>query len=66
MGWGGDHTAWAFQIPALAAEFDVIALDNRGAGQSDAPDSRFTVAVMADDVVGLMDELTEILRAVGA
>jgi pimeloyl-ACP methyl ester carboxylesterase len=57
MGWGGDHTAWAFQIPALAAEFDVIALDNRGAGQSDAPDRRFTIADMADDVVGLMDEL---------
>src|SRR5436190_1876298 len=25
MGWGGDHTAWAFQMPALAAEFDVNA-----------------------------------------
>src|SRR3984893_9575675 len=57
MGWGGDHTAWAFQIPALSAEFDVVALDNRGAGQSDAPDRRFTLADMADDVVGLMDEL---------
>lgn len=57
MGWGGDHTAWAFQIPAFAAEFDVIALDNRGAGQSDAPDSPFTIADMADDVTGLMDEL---------
>ena len=43
MGWGGDHTAWAFQVPALAAEFDVIALDNRGAGQSDAPDTRYTI-----------------------
>jgi len=57
MGWGGDHTAWAFQMPALAAEFDVIALDNRGAGQSDAPDRPFTLADMADDVVALMDEL---------
>lgn len=57
MGWGGDHTAWAFQVPAFAAEFDVIALDNRGAGQSDAPDTRYTIADMADDVVGLMDQL---------
>jgi 3-oxoadipate enol-lactonase len=57
MGWGGDHTAWAFQMPAFAAEFDVIALDNRGAGQSDAPDMRYTIGGMADDVVGLMDEL---------
>ena len=57
MGWGGDHTAWAFQVPAFAAEFDVIALDNRGAGQSDAPDTLYTIAGMADDVVGLMDQL---------
>ena len=57
MGWGGDHTAWAFQTPVLAAEFDVIALDNRGAGQSDAPDQPFTLADMADDVAGLMDGL---------
>ena len=57
MGWGGDHTAWAFQVPAFAAEFDVIALDNRGAGQSGAPDTRYTIGGMADDVVGLMDQL---------
>jgi 3-oxoadipate enol-lactonase len=57
MGWGGDHSAWAFQVAALAADFDVIALDNRGAGQSDAPDTRYTIAGMADDVVGLMDQL---------
>ena len=57
MGWGGDHTAWAFQVPAFAAEFDVIALDNRGAGQSGAPDARYTIGGMADDVVGLMDHL---------
>ncbi len=57
MGWGGDHTAWAFQMPAFAAEFDVIALDNRGAGQSGAPDARYTIGGMADDVAGLMDQL---------
>ena len=57
MGWGGDHTAWAFQVPALSAEFDVVALDNRGAGQSDVPDTPYTIAGMADDVAGLMDEL---------
>ena len=27
MGWGGDHTAWALQIPALVADHRVIALD---------------------------------------
>jgi 3-oxoadipate enol-lactonase len=57
MGWGGDHTAWAFQLPAFAAAFDVIALDNRGVGQSDVPDRPFSIADMAADVAGLMDEL---------
>jgi pimeloyl-ACP methyl ester carboxylesterase len=57
MGWGGDHTAWALQIPAFSAEFRVIAPDNRGAGQSDAPDAPFTIADMARDTLGLLDAL---------
>jgi pimeloyl-ACP methyl ester carboxylesterase len=62
MGWGGDHTAWALQAPAFAAEHRVIALDNRGAGQSDVPEAPYTIPGMAVDVVGLMDAL-EIHRA---
>jgi 3-oxoadipate enol-lactonase len=57
MGWGGDHTAWALQAGAFAAEHRVIALDNRGAGQSDVPAAPYTIAGMATDVVGLMDAL---------
>ena len=57
MGWGGDHTAWALQAPAFAAEYRVIALDNRGAGQSDVPEAPYTIAGMAADVIGLMDAL---------
>lgn len=57
MGWGGDHTAWALQVPAFAAEHRVIALDNRGTGQSEVPDAPYTIAGMAGDVVGLMDAL---------
>jgi pimeloyl-ACP methyl ester carboxylesterase len=57
MGWGGDHTAWALQAPAFAAAHRVIALDNRGAGQSEVPDGPYTIAGMAEDVVGLMDAL---------
>jgi 3-oxoadipate enol-lactonase len=55
MGWGGDHTAWALQVPAFSAEYRVIAFDNRGAGQSDAPDIPYTIAGMADDALGLLD-----------
>lgn len=57
MGWGGDHTAWALQAPAFAATHRVIALDNRGAGQSDVPPAPYTIAGMAADVVGVMDAL---------
>jgi pimeloyl-ACP methyl ester carboxylesterase len=57
MGWGGDHTAWAFPVPALAVDHRVIALDNRGAGQSDVPEGPYTIPGMAADVVGLMDAL---------
>jgi pimeloyl-ACP methyl ester carboxylesterase len=57
MGWGGDHTAWAFQVPALAIDHRVIALDNRGAGQSEVSEAPYTIPGMAADVVGLMDAL---------
>jgi len=57
MGWGGDHTAWAFQSAAFAAELDVIALDNRGVGQSDVVDRPFSIADMADDVARVLDGL---------
>jgi len=57
MGWGGDHTAWALQQPAFNPEHRVIALDNRGAGQSEVAPAPYTIPGMAEDVVGLMDAL---------
>lgn len=57
MGFGADHTAWAFQMGALAARYRVIAFDNRGVGQTDAPDHPYTTRLMALDTLGLMDAL---------
>ena len=57
MGFGGDHLAWGLQIPAFAAKYRVIAFDNRGVGQSDAPDLPYSTAMMADDTAGLLDAL---------
>jgi pimeloyl-ACP methyl ester carboxylesterase len=57
MGFGGDHLAWAFQTPVFAQQYRVIAFDNRGAGQSDAPDVPYTTRMMADDAAGLLDHL---------
>jgi pimeloyl-ACP methyl ester carboxylesterase len=57
MGWGGDHTVWALQAHAFAAEHRVISFDNRGAGQSDAPDVPYTITGMARDTLALLDQL---------
>ncbi len=57
MGWGGDHTVWALQAPAFAAEHRVVSFDNRGAGQSDAPDIPYTITGMARDTLALLDQL---------
>jgi pimeloyl-ACP methyl ester carboxylesterase len=57
MGLGGDHQAWGFQLPVLAERHRVIAFDNRGAGQTDAPDHPYTTAMMAADTLRLMDAL---------
>jgi pimeloyl-ACP methyl ester carboxylesterase len=43
------HTAWAFQEGAFAARYRVITFDNRGAGQTSAPDQPYTTAMMATD-----------------
>src|SRR4029450_2587664 len=57
MGFGGDHQAWAFQVPEFAERYRVITFDNRGAGQSDGPDVAYSTRMMADDAVGLLDVL---------
>jgi len=57
MGFGGDHLAWAFQVPALSGRYRVITFDNRGAGQSSVPDEPYSTWMMAEDAVGLLDAL---------
>jgi 3-oxoadipate enol-lactonase len=57
MGFGGDHLAWAFQVPAFSEKYRVITFDNRGAGQSSVPDVAYSTRMMADDAVGLLEAL---------
>jgi pimeloyl-ACP methyl ester carboxylesterase len=66
-GLGGDHFLWRHQIAPLAQHFDVIAPDNRGAGQSSAPDDPYTIGQFADDLAGLLDALSiERAHVIGA
>ncbi|MEQ8496860.1 MAG: alpha/beta hydrolase, partial [Gammaproteobacteria bacterium] len=56
---GFGHTgAWRHQADAFAAAgFRVIAIDSRGQGRSTLPDTPLGYTRMADDVLGLMDQL---------
>jgi len=56
-GLAGDASAWKAQIARLEKGYRVIALDNRGAGRSSAPDYPYTIRHFADDTVGLLDVL---------
>ncbi len=56
-GLGYDQWMWHKMIPGLAQHFQVIAFDNRGAGQTDKPDGPYTAQMLADDVAGLLDAL---------
>ncbi len=44
-------------IPTYSREYRLVVFDNRGAGQSDKPDTAYTTAMMADDLSGLLDVL---------
>ncbi|MCE4614279.1 MAG: alpha/beta hydrolase [Desulfurococcales archaeon] len=58
MGLGADSNWWPLRIiKEFSKDYSVVVLDNRGAGRSDKPDSKYTIDLMADDVLGLMDYL---------
>lgn len=66
MGLGSDMAGWMFQIHEFSKEYRVIVFDNRGVGRTDAPDAPYSIAMMADDTVGLMDTLgIEIAHVLG-
>jgi pimeloyl-ACP methyl ester carboxylesterase len=56
-GWPGSWYYWRLVMPALAREFEVIAVDQRGIGLSDKPEDGYDAGTLAEDFVGLMDTL---------
>lgn len=52
-----DHTNWTNVLDIFAKHHQVLIFDNRGAGQSDAPNQSFTIADMAEDLAALIDKL---------
>lgn len=52
---GTDHGMWDPQMPDLLTRFQVLRLDLRGHGASDAPAGDYTIAQLADDVLAAVD-----------
>jgi pimeloyl-ACP methyl ester carboxylesterase len=56
-GWPQTWYAWRMLMPALARDFQVIAVDQRGIGLSDKPEEGYDTGTLAGDLVALMDAL---------
>jgi 3-oxoadipate enol-lactonase len=54
---GTTLSMWDQQTPELAHKFRVLRYDTRGHGQSDAPPGPYTVEMLGQDVVALLDFL---------
>ncbi|HXF53369.1 MAG TPA: alpha/beta hydrolase [Hyphomicrobiaceae bacterium] len=48
-----DHRMWLHQVAHFSPYYQVISVDLRGYGRSDKPESAFTLADMAGDVIGV-------------
>src|SRR5215472_15245624 len=56
-GWPWAWYYWRLIMPTLAADFEVIAVDQRGIGLSDKPEQGYDTGTLANDLVGLMKVL---------
>jgi pimeloyl-ACP methyl ester carboxylesterase len=56
-GWPETWYAWRLLMPALARDFTVVAVDQRGIGLSDKPADGYDTGTLAADLVALMDAL---------
>ena len=55
-GLGYARWAWEPVADALAERYEIILLDNRGIGESDAPSGAYSASEMAGDVLGVLDD----------
>ena len=56
-GWTCSRSDWRHQIEEFAGSHRVVALDQRGHGESDKPDQDYTVDGFADDLAALIGKL---------
>jgi pimeloyl-ACP methyl ester carboxylesterase len=56
-GWPQTWYQWRLVMPALARDFQVIAVDQRGIGLTDKPEGGYDAGSQANDMVALMEAL---------
>lgn len=56
-GFATSHLKWQDLLEELTQHFQVIIFDNRGAGQTDAPDIPYNIDMMAEDTFNLIERL---------
>ena len=56
-GWPESWYAWRFVMPALAEDYTVVAVDQRGIGLTEKAASGYDSATLADDLAALMTKL---------
>ena len=56
-GYTCDHTFWNAMLDELAGKFRVLIFDNRGIGQTKDNGASFTLEMMAEDIVALIQQL---------
>ncbi len=56
-GYTGDHTFWKFMKEELEKKFTVLIFDNRGIGQTRDSGADFSLELMAQDTIALIDAL---------
>ena len=52
---GTDHTMWNGVVSALGDAFRVLRMDTRGHGASDAPAGDYSIAMLAEDALAVLD-----------
>ena len=56
QGLGYATWAWTPQVDALADRARAVAFDNRGAGQSDKPDGPYSIRLLAEDALAVLQQ----------
>ena len=57
QGWATTLGGWTFQVPFFKRKMMVIALDNRGIGESSRPNYPYTMDMFVDEIKALLDSL---------